>query len=49
VRREKGLLEQQIEHEKLAHAVLENKLGGLRVKHLTVAEALEEQEEMEEE
>jgi hypothetical protein len=49
VRREKALLEQQIENEKISHAALETKLGGLRDKHLTVAEALEEEEEMEEE
>jgi hypothetical protein len=49
VRREKALLEEQIEHEKKSHAILETQLSGLRDNHLTVAEALEEEEEIEEE
>jgi predicted nucleic acid-binding Zn-ribbon protein len=49
VRREKALLEEQIEHEKKAHATLQTQLSGLRDSHLTVAEALEEEEEIEEE
>jgi hypothetical protein len=49
VRREKALLEEQIEHEKKSHATLQTQLSGLRDSHLTVAEALEEEEEIEEE
>jgi hypothetical protein len=49
VRREKTLLEQQIDHEKQSHAVLQSELSGLRNNHLSTAEAVEEQEEMEEE
>ena len=49
VRKEKAKLEQQIEEEKKIHATLEAELGGMRDKHLSVAEALEEEEEMEEE
>jgi hypothetical protein len=42
-------LEEQIEQEKKSHAILETQLSGLRDSHLTVAEALEEEEEIEEE
>ena len=49
VRREKAVLEEQIENEKLVHADLEKELCGLRDKHIPVAAALEEEEEMEEE
>lgn len=49
VRREKALLEQQIEREKQSHVLLQSQLSDLRNSHLTVAEHLEEEEEMEEE
>lgn len=49
VRREKALLEKQIEHEKTSHADLQAQLSGLRDSHLSVAEALEEEDEIEEE
>ena len=46
---EKRLLEKQIKQEKKAHAALQHQLGDMRDKHLSIAEALEEEEEMEEE
>jgi hypothetical protein len=49
VRREKSLLEVQIDREKKIHAVLENELSELRSDRRAAAEALEEQDEMEEE
>jgi len=50
VRREKSQLEQQIEHEKKANADLKLQLSDLRGDKLTTsAEALEEEDEMEEE
>jgi len=49
VRREKAELERQIEREHKAHAVLQTQLSDLRNSHLSVAEALEEEDEMEEE
>jgi hypothetical protein len=49
VRAEKAGLEKQIEREKKAHLVLQSQLSDLRNKHLSIAEALEEEEEMEEE
>jgi len=49
VRQEKALLEQQIEREKKSHSVLQKQLSGLRSNHISAAEALEEEDEMEEE
>ena len=49
MRREKAVLEQQIEREKKANVTLQHQLSDLRNSHLSVAEALEEQDEMEEE
>ena len=50
VRSEKNQLEKQIEQEKKANAVLQTQLSGLRSnKHMATAEALEEEDEMEEE
>lgn len=51
VRREKSLLEVQIEREKKTHAVLEHELSELRSgrRGVAVAEDLEEEDEMEEE
>jgi hypothetical protein len=48
VRREKSVLEDQIAREKKTHAVLENELSSLRSRR-GAAEALEEEDEMEEE
>jgi len=49
VRREKSLLEEEIKREKQAHIILQTQLSDLRNSHLSVAEALEEEDEMEEE
>jgi len=49
VREEKAVLERQIDKEKKAHVILQSQLSDLRNTHLSVAEALEEQDEMEEE
>jgi uncharacterized protein (DUF2344 family) len=49
VRKEKAILEKEIEHEKKSHMVLEAQLTGLRDNHLPIAEALEEEDEIEEE
>jgi hypothetical protein len=49
VKEEKAVLEKQIEREKKAHAILQSQLSDLRNQHLSVAEALEEEDEMEEE
>jgi len=49
VRQEKSLLEKQIDREHRANAVLQTQLSDLRNNHLSVAEALEEEDEMEEE
>jgi uncharacterized protein (DUF2344 family) len=49
VREEKAVLEKQIEREKKAHVILQSQLSDLRNQHLSVAEALEEEDEMEEE
>jgi uncharacterized protein (DUF2344 family) len=49
VKDEKAALERQIEREKKAHVVLQSQLSDLRNQHLSVAEALEEEDEMEEE
>jgi septal ring factor EnvC (AmiA/AmiB activator) len=49
VRKEKSVLEKQIEKEKTSRAILQAQLSDLRNDHLHVAEALEEEEEMEEE
>jgi hypothetical protein len=49
VKEEKAVLERQIEREKKAHLLLQSQLSDLRNQHLSVAEALEEEDEMEEE
>lgn len=49
VRREKAVLEQQIEKEKRSQTRLQTQLSDLRNEHLSIAEHLEEEDEMEEE
>jgi hypothetical protein len=49
VRREKHLLEEKIEREKLANMTLQTQLSDLRNSQLAAAEALEEEDEIEEE
>jgi hypothetical protein len=49
VRREKALLQQQIDQERKSHAGLQSQLSDLRDSKMAHAEALEEQDEMEEE
>jgi len=50
VRREKGLLEQQIDKEKKANAALQMELTSIRSNNLmATSEKLEEEDEMEEE
>lgn len=43
------MLEDEIKREKQSHIVLQTQLSDLRNQHLSVAEALEEEDEMEEE